>query len=173
MAHQMLEEGQKFQTMNDEETNKNNLTIKQVERPVDKLLEAAAAASPQKKATVSARQQRKNKMNSMMNAKQRKAETAGGRRGDKTNKYSYTVEVRHRENPRIKRLKEMNRQFKIRAFKGLKEVLMKKDDLDGPLDTVNSDDFKDFAALERERLAEKKSKLRISTNLSKLATNFG
>ena len=37
MMHQMLEEGQKFQTMNDDE--KNNLTIKQVERPVDKLLE--------------------------------------------------------------------------------------------------------------------------------------
>ena len=105
-----------------------------------------------------------------MNAKREQGRPAS--RSGKSNKYSYTVEVRHRQNTRIKRQREMNRQFKIRAFSGLKEILMKKDDLDGALDTVNSDDFKDFAALERERLAEKKSKLRITTGLLKIANNL-
>ena len=69
----------------------------------------------------------------------------------KGEKYSYTVEVRHRVNPHINRQREMNRQFKIKAFKGLKEILMKKEDIDESLDSVNSDDYKDFAALEEER----------------------
>ena len=72
------------------------------------------------------------------------------------NKYSYTVEFVHRQNNQIKRFREMSRQYGIMPYKGLKEILLKKADLDNDIESVKSDEFKDFAQLEREKQMGKK-----------------
>lgn len=66
------------------------------------------------------------------------------------NKYSYTVDIVHRKNKNIKRLREMNRQYRIKPWKGLKEILMKKEGLNiDDCDSVHSEDYKDFAEMIR------------------------
>lgn len=86
-----------------------------------------------------------------INNKSRKSNPAMLGNNDRSkNKYSYTVDFVHRKNQNIKRLREINRQYRIMPFKGLKEVLMKKVDLDD-LESVKSDEFKDLAQIEREK----------------------
>lgn len=49
-------------------------------------------------------------------------------------------EYAHKQNIRMKRLKEFNRQMKFKPFVGLREILEKKKDLDSKeFQSVNSD----------------------------------
>jgi hypothetical protein len=74
------------------------------------------------------------------------------------NKYSYTVDIVHRKNKNIKRLREMNRQYRIKPWKGLKEILMKKDELNfDDCDSVHSEDYKDFAEMIKQKRKLRKS----------------
>ena len=45
----------------------------------------------------------------------------------KSKKHSKTVEKYHKVNPRIMRLRELNKQLRVQPFKGLKDILQKKD----------------------------------------------
>lgn len=62
------------------------------------------------------------------------------------NKYSYTIDIVHKENKNIMRQREMNRQYRIKPWKGLKEIIMKKDELEfDQCDSVKSEDLQDNA----------------------------
>lgn len=62
----------------------------------------------------------------------------------------------------------MSRQYRIMPYKGLKEILLKKADLDNDVESVKSDEFKDFAQLEREKQMGKKKLKQLKIDDKKL-----
>lgn len=56
-----------------------------------------------------------------------------------------TLEKYHKKNNKILRMREFNRQMKIKPFQGLKEILAKKEDLNlSDCESVNEENYKDY-----------------------------
>lgn len=66
------------------------------------------------------------------------------RKKKKSTKYAKTVEKYHKTNKKILRMRELNRMKFINPFKGLKEILQKKDNLEEDLVSVDSQNYRGY-----------------------------
>lgn len=158
LSHQLLEQGHKFIPSDGKEEQENeNIDVQNEKTPLDRLTEQQqndGGSGPKKTSDKRSARQKRNQKQTFKSSKTKSTVMSGFLQDDKAkmNKYSYTVSYHHKQNPRIMRQREMNRQHHIRPYKGLKEILMKKKYLlTDDLESVNSDDYKDFQELEAER----------------------